>query len=85
MLFWIGLEMIEFCYQDTIGDYLVPNGTPPLILKKMKEMDNPSEVFDNGGYQICEVNSSPGFEGMDKYCKTNIAEKIVTFVKYKLG
>jgi hypothetical protein len=51
MLFWIGLEMIEFCYQDTIGDYLVPNGTPPLILKKMKEMDNPSEVFDNGGYQ----------------------------------
>ena len=44
MLFWIGLEMIEFCYQDTIGDYLVPNGTPPLILKKMKEMDNPSEA-----------------------------------------
>jgi len=43
--------MIEFCYQDTIGDYLVPNGTPPLILKKMKEMDNPSEVFDEGGYQ----------------------------------
>ena len=42
-------------------------------------------LFDNGGYQICEVNSSPGFEGMDKYCKTNIAEKIVTFVKYKLG
>ena len=29
--------MIELCYQDTIDDYLVPNGTPPLILKKMKE------------------------------------------------
>ncbi len=43
--------MIELCYQDTIDDYLVPNGTPPLILKKMKEMDNPAGVFDEGGYQ----------------------------------
>ena len=42
-------------------------------------------LFNNGGYSICEVNSSPGFEGMDKYCKTNIAEQIVTYVKYKLG
>ena len=42
-------------------------------------------LFDNGGYKICEVNSSPGFEGMDKYCNTNIAEQIVTYVKYKIG
>ena len=42
-------------------------------------------LFDNGGYRICEVNSSPGFEGMDKYTKTNIAEQIVTYVKYKIG
>jgi len=42
-------------------------------------------LFDNGGYRICEVNSSPGFEGMDKFCKTNIAEKIVTYVKHKIG
>ena len=42
-------------------------------------------LFNNGGYSICEVNSSPGFEGMDKYCKTNIAEQIVTYVKYKIG
>ena len=42
-------------------------------------------LFDNDGYRICEVNSSPGFEGMDKYTKTNIAEKIVTYVKHKIG
>ena len=42
-------------------------------------------LFNNDGYSICEVNSSPGFEGMDKFCKTNIAEQIVTYVKYKLG
>ena len=42
-------------------------------------------LFDDKGYRICEVNSSPGFEGMDKYCKTNIAEQIVTYVKHKIG
>ena len=42
-------------------------------------------LFDKEGYRICEVNSSPGFEGMDKYCKTNIAEKIVTYVTHKIG
>lgn len=42
-------------------------------------------LFDKDGYKICEVNSSPGFEGMDKYCKTNIAEQIVNFVKYKIS
>jgi len=42
-------------------------------------------LFDNGGYRICEVNSSPGFEGMDKFTKTNIAEDIVTYVKHKIG
>ena len=42
-------------------------------------------LFDNGKYVICEVNSSPGFEGMDRFTKTNIAEDIVTFVKHKIG
>ena len=42
-------------------------------------------LFSNGGYKICEVNSSPGFEGMDMFSHTNIAEDIVNFVKYKLG
>ena len=42
-------------------------------------------LFDEGNYKICEVNSSPGFEGMDKYTKTNIAEKIVTYVTHKIG
>ena len=42
-------------------------------------------LFNKDGYSICEVNSSPGFEGMDKYCKTNIAEEIVNYVKNKIG
>jgi gamma-F420-2:alpha-L-glutamate ligase len=42
-------------------------------------------LFHNGGYVICEVNSSPGFEGMDSYTKTNIAEQIVHYVRLRLG
>jgi gamma-F420-2:alpha-L-glutamate ligase len=42
-------------------------------------------LFHNGGYVICEVNSSPGFEGMDSYTKTNIAEQIVHYIRLRLG
>ena len=42
-------------------------------------------LFDNGGYKICEVNSNPGFEGMENYTKKNIAEEIVQFIKMKIG
>jgi len=42
-------------------------------------------LFQNGGYKICEVNSNPGFEGMEQYTKKNIAGEIVSFIKLKLG
>ena len=42
-------------------------------------------LFDNGGYKICEVNSNPGFEGMENFTKKNIAEEITQFIKMKIG
>ena len=42
-------------------------------------------LFDKEGYKICEVNSNPGFEGMELYTKKNIAEEIVSFIKFKIG
>ena len=42
-------------------------------------------LFDDIGYKICEVNSNPGFEGMENYTKKNIAEEIVQFIKMKIG
>ena len=42
-------------------------------------------LFQNGGYKICEVNSNPGFEGMENYTKKNIAGEIVSFIKMKIG
>ena len=42
-------------------------------------------LFDKEGYKICEVNSNPGFEGMENYTKKNIAEEMVQFIKMKIG
>ena len=42
-------------------------------------------LFSGEGYKICEVNSNPGFEGMETYTKKNIAEEIVQFIKMKIG
>ena len=42
-------------------------------------------LFDNGGYKICEVNSSPGFKGLESCSKKNIAGEIVSYVKFRLG
>ena len=42
-------------------------------------------LFDNGGYKICEVNSAPGFKGMEEFTDTNIAEKIVNYINLKIG
>ena len=42
-------------------------------------------LFDNNGYKICEVNSSPGFKGLEQACEKNIAREIIQFVKYRLS
>ena len=42
-------------------------------------------LFQNGGYKICEVNSNPGFEGMENFTNKNIAGEIVQFIKMKIG
>ena len=42
-------------------------------------------LFSGDGYKICEVNSNPGFEGMEKFTKKNVAGEIVSFIKLKVG
>ena len=42
-------------------------------------------LYDGDGYKICEVNSSPGFNGMEKYTEIRVAEQIVMYVKNKLN
>ena len=42
-------------------------------------------LFNGDSYTICEVNSAPGFQGMEKYTKQNIAEKMVDYIIKKVG
>ena len=38
-------------------------------------------LFDKEGYKICEVNSSPGFKGMELATNKNIAEEIIKHIQ----
>ncbi len=42
-------------------------------------------LFDGEHFKICEANSSPGFEGMERCCDVNIAEEIYEFLRVRLG
>jgi len=38
-------------------------------------------LFDeNGGYKVCEANSSPGFKGLEQVVGRNIAEQIIDYI-----
>lgn len=41
-------------------------------------------LFDGEGFKICEANSSPGFEGIEKCCETDIASEILDFISFRL-
>ena len=42
-------------------------------------------LFDGDHFKICEANSSPGFTGLEKYCKVNIPHEIFNFISVRLG
>jgi gamma-F420-2:alpha-L-glutamate ligase len=42
-------------------------------------------LFDGDHFKICEVNSSPGFEGLEKACPNNIASEIIEYIKIRFG
>jgi gamma-F420-2:alpha-L-glutamate ligase len=42
-------------------------------------------LFDGNHYKICEVNSSPGFQGLESCCKVDIPEQLLHFCQIRLG
>ena len=42
-------------------------------------------LFDSSGFRICEVNSSPGFKGLESCCDVDVAKEVFEFVKVRLG
>jgi len=42
-------------------------------------------LFHGNHFKICEVNSSPGFEGLEKCCQVDIPREIYRYLKIRLG
>ena len=42
-------------------------------------------LFDEDHFKICEANSSPGFEGLEKSCGLNIPKEIFHYLRIRLG
>jgi len=42
-------------------------------------------LIDKDNYKICEVNSSPGFEGLERATGVDIASSMIDFIKLRLG
>lgn len=42
-------------------------------------------LFDEHGYRICEANSSPGFQGLEKACRISVPDEIFNAMHEKFG
>lgn len=42
-------------------------------------------LFDADNYAVCEVNSSPGFEGFEKATSRSVPEEIYRYIQVRLG
>ena len=42
-------------------------------------------LFDRNGYRICEANSSPGFQGLEKACRISVPDAIFDSMRRRLG
>ena len=41
-------------------------------------------LFDTNGYRICEANSSPGFQGLEKACNISVPDAIFSAMRARL-
>ncbi|NDJ53007.1 MAG: RimK family alpha-L-glutamate ligase [Chloroflexi bacterium] len=42
-------------------------------------------LFAGSHFKVCEANSAPGFEGLEKYCDVDIATEIYNYIRIRLG
>lgn len=42
-------------------------------------------LFDGEHFKVCEVNSAPGFEGLEKATGVNVPEQIYQYIRVRLG
>jgi gamma-F420-2:alpha-L-glutamate ligase len=66
-----------------------PREMAELAIKVANELDlavaGIDILFDSEGYRVCEANSSPGFQGLERACAVNVPEIIFLAMAKKFG
>lgn len=66
-----------------------PREMAALAIKVANELDlavaGIDILFDADGYRVCEANSSPGFQGLERACAVNVPEIIFLAMAKKFG
>lgn len=42
-------------------------------------------LFDGDHFKICEINSAPGFRGLESCCNINVAKEVFKYLKIRFG
>ncbi|TCO74619.1 ATP-grasp domain-containing protein [Marinisporobacter balticus] len=42
-------------------------------------------LFEGDHYKICEINSSPGFRGLESCCNINVPKEVFSYIKVRFG
>lgn len=77
----------------SLGGHGLPFSPPPemakLALKVARELKldiaGIDILFDSEGYRICEANSAPGFQGLERACALNVPELVFLGMAKKFG
>lgn len=73
----------------TVEDYPLTEEIEWLALEATKilglDIGGVDLLFDEDGYKICEVNSSPMFKGMESCCDVNIPMEIFKYIKTRFS
>lgn len=77
----------------SLGGHGKPFSPPPemadLALKVARELQldiaGIDILFDKDGYRICEANSAPGFQGLERACQIDVPEMVFLAMGRKFG
>jgi ribosomal protein S6--L-glutamate ligase len=68
-----------------VSAYILPEDVKEIAVRGTKKVGlnvaGVDMLISNNGYKIIEINSSPGFEGLEKATKKNVAKEIMSFAK----
>jgi len=77
----------NFSQGGKVKPFVITKETEWLVLEIARILDldvaGIDLLFDKKGFKICEVNSAPGFEGLEGCCGVNIASEIINFTRMR--